>query len=433
MSVPLQQISDFNLSEGALVLLQELAMKGQDDTPEVDALHDQMDGAWNTLSGDERRRLKGLSADLYMLEGKEIQDRIVSEGDSATWKAELQRLNLEADWEGVLRLLRVRPKSFREAHAAYLRGRCYDELGEPTAAIAFLAFAFRLDPAKAIIASILLDLLQRCGRLKEALVEAKRFLESSEHVDPCLAITAAGIVQSAIDEGMEENTSATHQRLIEVVERALQDARSASLPVPVRSFGYTIAAHSSFAIGDFNRADRAYTEAIGLRSDDAEVFATRALVRMRTDAKAARADFERAVALNTMSPWAYGFLAHHALGEKDYERVLHLSERALVLTDNNDRLRAESLQYLAIARFELGHPKDAVRATFERALMLDPSNKTLRENFDVFDRRTKRAKKTDVPALWRFATTSILPIADEELMKAYRERNMEAMEVATAA
>src|SRR5260370_5913147 len=40
---------------------------GDRDSPEQDAVCDQMEGPWSRMSGRERKRMKGLSQDLYAL------------------------------------------------------------------------------------------------------------------------------------------------------------------------------------------------------------------------------------------------------------------------------------------------------------------------------------------------------------------------------
>ena len=47
--------------------LHRLAHEGQDDSPEAEAIRDASDGPWEALSETERRRISGLSEDLYAI------------------------------------------------------------------------------------------------------------------------------------------------------------------------------------------------------------------------------------------------------------------------------------------------------------------------------------------------------------------------------
>src|SRR5579871_6765907 len=89
--------------EGLLRQLHHLMASGRGDTDEAEAVRCDMDTSWRHLSREEIARLKGLSADLYMLEDDEVfepagpNDRSPDE-----LKAELETSWRQGKWENVL-------------------------------------------------------------------------------------------------------------------------------------------------------------------------------------------------------------------------------------------------------------------------------------------------------------------------------------------
>ena len=50
-----------------LLRLHELTLKGEDDSPEAEAVRDSLDRPWSDLLEVEQKRITGLSADLYSI------------------------------------------------------------------------------------------------------------------------------------------------------------------------------------------------------------------------------------------------------------------------------------------------------------------------------------------------------------------------------
>src|SRR5690242_8740808 len=102
--------------------LHRLIAAGQGDGDEADRLRDEMDVSYRHLTDAERRRLAGLSGDLYSLAGEEHYD--TPEG-GAPPQRELQQAVRDAvnrgDWEHVLALLRHGPTGLTPAELAFVR------------------------------------------------------------------------------------------------------------------------------------------------------------------------------------------------------------------------------------------------------------------------------------------------------------------------
>ncbi len=65
----------------------------------------------------------------------------------------------------------------------------------------------------------------------------------------------------------------------------------------------------------------------------------------------------------------------------------------------SDTAKSLLQEWLAIARAQLGFPPEFVRASFEAALRLDPSNELAKRNRDAFEASLK-VSHTILPSLW---------------------------------
>ena len=125
--------------------LHDLMATGLGESEEADAVRDAMDGPWKQLSGAERDRLSGLSADLYMFTGEEIiEPAELAERGSDTLGVALLAARTHGDWETVLALLRKGPTFLSKREIASFREEAYDELGHPEVARLFARHAARL-------------------------------------------------------------------------------------------------------------------------------------------------------------------------------------------------------------------------------------------------------------------------------------------------
>ena len=98
--------------------------------------------------------------------------------------------------------------------------------------------------------------------------------------------------------------------------------------------------------------------------------------------------------------WPYLFLAHDHLIKGRFEECRKMSERAM-RRSGSSAIRSELAEWLAICQAELGFPAEMVRASFEDAIRLDPSNDRARQNLAKFE------KKNQSPATaWEMRTPS---------------------------
>ena len=146
---PLSTSPDYLLSIRGLHRLHALAETGQDDSPEADAIRDSLERPWRSLSEVEKKRITGLSEDLYSL--------IEAAGETLPMNPQAQRELDEAssarqsgDWDQALELLRCWNRYLDPEVLAYLRGSIWRDAGDPETAALFLQHAARLNPNRII-------------------------------------------------------------------------------------------------------------------------------------------------------------------------------------------------------------------------------------------------------------------------------------------
>ena len=136
--------------EELLQRLHGLMAAGQGNGEAAEAVRNDVDILWRHLSEEERARLRGLSADLYMIEGDEVfEPGAADERSPDTLKADLEEAWRGERWGDLLVLLRKGGVFGAPDHVARLRARAYQELGHREVARLFMEYAASLQPAAA--------------------------------------------------------------------------------------------------------------------------------------------------------------------------------------------------------------------------------------------------------------------------------------------
>ena len=135
-----------------LLRLHELTVSGQDESPEAEAVRDSLEGPWTGLSEVERKRITGLSEDLYSISEPP--------GEPIPVNSLGQRKLLEAiearqsgEWDKALELLRCWGKYLEPAVLSFLRGTVWQQAGDAETASMFYQHASRLDPSRTFASS----------------------------------------------------------------------------------------------------------------------------------------------------------------------------------------------------------------------------------------------------------------------------------------
>jgi hypothetical protein len=156
--------------------LHRLIAEGQGDTDAADDLRDAMDGPWHSMSAEEIARVRALAADLYTLED-EVGEPQPNGQEAEHLRAGLKRAWQERDWQTALELLRSHPCSLPPGETAFLRGLCWDELGDPDTAALFFERAARLDPRAAVYPVAVMEARVRAGDTEGALRYARAIMD----------------------------------------------------------------------------------------------------------------------------------------------------------------------------------------------------------------------------------------------------------------
>ncbi len=92
------------------------------------------------------------------------------------------------------------------------------------------------------------------------------------------------------------------------------------------------------------------------------------------------------MAIPSRSPvvWPYLFLAHDNLLHNRFKECQRLCELALAMPASG-AVKSELSEWVAIAQSELSFPIETVRASFENAIRLDPSNERASRNLAAFE------------------------------------------------
>jgi hypothetical protein len=118
-----------------------LISQGKGDTPEAEALADQMDEPWYALTAQEQQRMRGLSADLHALREGGPKRVEMSPDQYAQWQVTyrdaVQKVD-RGDVDDALTFLRQPiPSNWPSPFIRLLQGRCWDKLGDPETASLF--------------------------------------------------------------------------------------------------------------------------------------------------------------------------------------------------------------------------------------------------------------------------------------------------------
>ena len=112
-----------------LLRLHELTLKGEDESPEAEAVRDSLDRPWTGLSEVEQKRITGLSEDLYSISNPS--------GEPIPTNPQAKRKLLEAiearqsgEWDKALELLRRWGKYLEPAELSSSGGFVWQEAGD---------------------------------------------------------------------------------------------------------------------------------------------------------------------------------------------------------------------------------------------------------------------------------------------------------------
>jgi hypothetical protein len=156
-----------------LVKIHELDPRGENESPELDALCDQLDGYWSGMTGVERNRVRELSKDLYALaDGR--QGVPMSPEEKRQWSHHGQAALLSGDADAHLEHLRQPfPQDMQAGMIQFLQGRCWERLGNGEVAAIFMREAAKSIPTAKLSS---MDYLRQLGQANKPAEFAEGFI-----------------------------------------------------------------------------------------------------------------------------------------------------------------------------------------------------------------------------------------------------------------
>jgi tetratricopeptide (TPR) repeat protein len=160
-----------------LLRLHELDPQGKNESPELDAICEQLGGPWSRMGGRERQRVKGLSQDLYALADGRHGVQMTAE-ERQQWAQRAAAALNSKDPDALLRHLREPfPDNAPSGVTEYLQAQCWEHLGYREVALEFMKEAAKTLPHAQLAVTFY---LQKLGRVEEAARFANSIITSRE-------------------------------------------------------------------------------------------------------------------------------------------------------------------------------------------------------------------------------------------------------------
>jgi len=367
--------------------LHRLLAAGKDDSPEADIVRDATDGPWASLSEVERNRVRHLSEDLYSLVEPPPATQPMNPQAQARLN-EAYEARQRGEWDRALALLRRCAAFLSPDAVSFLRGRIWLDAGDTETAILFLEHASRLLPEEGTYLIVFLDALEKVNP-GAAYGRAMRILEDADNTPPIAVVRAVSIVIDAGRSLPHGEASRSFEQLIPVIESALSRMEADAEALDRWQYGIAVLLLSFCHewSGNTKAAVESLTRGLQRDPDNPDLLGTRGILLYGASPRAI-SDFELAIGNGSIDIWPYYFLAQHHLLTGRFDECRRLCERALGM-NGSPAVRSELFEWTAIAKAELGFPAEMVRASFENAIRIDPSNEQAKRNLSAFEAANK--------------------------------------------
>jgi tetratricopeptide (TPR) repeat protein len=404
-----------------LLRLHELALAGEDEGSEADAIRDEMTSYWYRMSATEQDRLTGLSADLAALEDGPAQGAATPRDNLERYRERARQAYESGDPDLQLSFLREsRPDGIPADAVPFMQSRVWERLGLTDLATFFMKEAERRNPVHAMFVMMLLE---KAGRQQEAEGYAKRFLASGDPT-PAEVYFAAGTLFNRIRWLSGDEAKRESEPLIQPLWTALMALRNrAAAHTPDdRWIEVGLALSLGLCLERVGRSAEAiavYSQQLGRqpdRSDTAMLLTMRGVAKYYANDPGAVQDFRRAVNEGAAAVWPYYFLTIHDLRGGRTMEALRVANKAVEELAMPRTVRAEMYGWVAIMYAILGQPTTVVRYNFDEAQRLDPTNATIKENREKYERSV--ARKAWAASDFRSPSPSDVMAAARKLMTA---------------
>ncbi len=371
--------------------LHRLTLDGRQDSPEADAVRDATDLPWSALTEVEKKRLAGLSEDLYSITDPPSADPLEMNPQVQARLVEIAEARRRGEWDQALDLLRRWARYIDPDVLSYMRGATWLDAGDPETAALFFEHASSLRPENGIYLATLLATLNRFDP-RDARRRAEEILGEPDRFMPVAVVQAADTVISSIPSLSQDRQSRLYRQLIPLLESALQRMEGEAeggVQRSTLSLTFALLGLCHQMLGERRLAERAYTRGLTADPTNCGLLAARGMLLYGESSRAVT-DLESAIQHGSPMISPYYILAHHSLLSGRFDRCRTLCERALEM-QGSDAVKSELAEWLAIAQSELGYPADLIRGSFEHAIARDPSNDRARRNLAIFERLARPA------------------------------------------
>lgn len=363
--------------------LDALMNQGKSDSDEADSIRDQMDRSWYAMSEHERKRMEGLSEDLYTLAQGGAKRIEMTAEEREAWREQAKHTFAEwkkGDIDGTLDFLRrLAPKEIPPFTIPFMQSRCWERLGDLGTALVFMKEAERHDPHQAALVMLF---LQQLGDLSEAAAYARKIIKAANSTPEEIALAGATLVW----ETREMATQERQKRLKEyapVFRQALTKARS--VLAGQRDFDserllILLLGLCYEELNDYKAAIQIYDEGLKKKPGDAELLSLRGLVKYYQNDPRAYEDLNLAAAGGARTVWTYALLAQKFFREGQHLNCVVLCNRAVQM-DSRPEIKAGLHQLLGMSYAMLGQSVDWIDANFSQAEALDSKDPQLKERW----------------------------------------------------
>ena len=289
----------------------------------------------------------------------------------------------ERDHRRVLAVLPLAERRLPRGAGDYYRARVAQAFGYPELALVAMETALEQSPADARFVHQRLDLLKSVD-LQRAFTEAKKL--TSDTGTPAIVLAACASIYAAKARELSQSALEDVQReLLDFTDRFDRAPGRDTAPASVVTFVHVTRGFSLLHLGSRDKATEEFSAAIKLDPSSAEAYAARGLENYPSDESVH--DLENATRLGSPSYWPAYYLAYHYLREQGWSQAEKYCETAL-LFDPPARVRANLLEWRAIARVQQGGDLRSARTELECALELAPDNERLRRNLQLLEQRS---------------------------------------------
>jgi tetratricopeptide (TPR) repeat protein len=382
---PLTMSANFLATLRGLRELHELTKAGLLDSPAADAVRDATDAPWEALTEVEKKRIAGLSEDLYSITDPARTVIKESNPQAQARLVDIVQARQGGEWDRALELLRRWGDYLDPSLLSYLRGWTWLEAGDPATAAIFFEHAVQLQPDDGNYLENYLFTLREVAPAK-ATRRAEEILQSPDEYHPAVVLIASNIVFDLTKELPEAKAGLQFRRLIPILGSTLDRIEKGDeAGVDGSKFSITCALLGSCHefLGEKQAALAYYSRGLITAPTSAALLIARGVL-LYGESPRAIDDLKLAIQHGPPSDLPYFLVAHHYIVTGQFEHARFHCERGLEMR-GWDSVKSELAEWLAISQSELGFPADTVRGSFDTSLRFDPSNERARRNLAAFE------------------------------------------------